>query len=155
MRLGRRIADLAAECTVDDTTISLGEGIEERAHVVRLGAGSLVVLSTGSADSSVTRVIVANGAFRTGAGVGIGSTVEGLRAAHGPVCSAMGEGRVVVFAEEMPGVSFEIDWRPATRARASDDPLITDSTPRAADAARITRIWVHGEAMPCRRSLNG
>jgi hypothetical protein len=148
---GSRVGALAERCTVTDTAVTL-EGTPERAHVVSVGGRSVVVLSTGTPDTSIIRVITADPAFRTAGGVGVGSSVESLRLAHGTLCAAQGEGIFVVIAAELPGVSFAIDWSPPP----SRDPSVVE-TPfpggdpgTALDAARITKIWVHGVAGGCR-----
>ena len=53
---GTRIGELASRCPIADTAIAL-EGTPERAHVVTLRGHSLVVLSTGTPDTSIIRVV--------------------------------------------------------------------------------------------------
>ena len=149
---GRRVATLSNRCTVTDTALTLGEGVPERAHVVSVGGRSLVLLSTGTPDTSIIRVITTDPGFKTAGGVGVGSSVQALRLAHGAICAAQGEGNFVVMAADLPGVTFAIDWSPPP----SRDPSVS-STPfpggdpgTALDAARITRVWVHGVVGACR-----
>jgi hypothetical protein len=149
---GERIAALATRCPVTDTALTLSEGAAERAHVVSVGDRSLVVLTTGTPDTSIIRVITLDPAFKTSGGVGVGSSVQSLRLAHGTLCAAQGEGTFIVMAAGLPGVSFAIDWTPP----ASRDPAVAETpfpggSPGAAlDAARITRAWVHGVSGACR-----
>lgn len=146
-----RISALATRCAVRDTQVVL-EGTSERAHAVQVGAHSLVVLTTGTADTSIIRVIATDPAFKTPGGVGVGSSVEALRLAHGRICAARGEGDFVVMAAELPGVSFAIDWSPPP----SRDPAVAE-TPfpggdpgTALDGSRLTKVWVHGVSGGCR-----
>jgi hypothetical protein len=149
---GARIGALVSRCSVADTALALSEGTPERAHVVTIGGRQLVVLSTGTPDTSIIRVITVDQGFRTSGGVGVGSSVQSLRLAHGRICAARGEGDFVVMASELPGVSFAIDWNPPpTRDPSSSDTPFPGGDPGTAlDAARITKLWVHGVSGACR-----
>ena len=151
---GSRLSDVAARCPVRDTAI-VSEGTAERAHVVMLRGHALVVLSTGTPDTSIIRVVTVDPTFKTPGGVGVGSSVQSLRLAHGRICAARGEANFVVMASDLPGVSFAIDWNPPP----SRDPSVA-ATPfpggdpgTALDAARITQLWVHGVLGGCRMSV--
>lgn len=149
---GMRINEVARRCTVVDTAITLGEGVPERAHAISVGGKRLVALTTGTSDTSIIRLITVDRGFRTGDGVGVGSSVQALRLAYGTICAARGEGLFVVMASNLSGVSFAIDWNPPP----SRDPSVAD-TPfpggdpgTVLDDARITRAWVHGVSGACR-----
>jgi hypothetical protein len=143
---------------VTDTTITSNEGTPERAHSVTLRGRTIVVLTTGTPDTSIIRVQTSEPTFKTSGGVGVGSSVEALRTAHGRICGARGEGDYVLTAADLPGVSFAIDWKPPiTRDRESaglDNPFPGGDPGNALDPARITRLWVHGDAGGCRTSLS-
>jgi hypothetical protein len=145
--LGSPVAALASRCTVTDTTLAM-EGTQERANIVRVRNGSLVLLSSGTADASIRRVITMDPAFRTAGGVGVGSSVESLRLAHGSLCTARGEGGFVVMASNLPGVSFAIDWNPP--AKHDTSPFTGGDPGNALEAQRLTRVWVHGVIGGCR-----
>ena len=148
---GLRMADLATRCTVVDTAIAL-EGTPERAYAMSVHGKRLAVLTTGTPDTSIIRVMTTDRGFRTTDGVGVGSSVQALRLAYGTICAARGEGQLVVMASNLPGVSFAIDWNPPP----SRDPSVAD-TPfpggdpgTALDETRITKAWVHGISGACR-----
>lgn len=145
--IGARISAVAIACETRDSAITLGEGTTERSHFVAVGGGHVIVVSTGSADTSVTRVIVRDSVFRTAKGIHIGSTVGALRAAHGHVCAAVGEGNVVAFAADIPGVSFETNVAP-NELHGGAVAVEKDATVLP-DAATIDAIWVTGVAAPC------
>jgi len=153
---GARVAELTSRCPVTDTTIVLGEGSPERAHAVVFRNHTLVVLTTGTPDTSIIRVITSDPAFKTSGGVGVGSSVQALRLAHGRICAARGENDFVVMASDLPGVSFAIDWSPppSRDPSATDTPFPGGDPGTALDAARITRLWVHGVAGGCRVSVS-
>jgi len=147
VRIGARISAVSTACETRDSAITLGEGETERAHSIDVGGGHVIALSTGSADTSVTRIIVRDSVFATAKGIHIGSTVGALRAAHGRVCAAVGEGNVVAFAPDVPGVSFEtsvspVELRGGAAAVERDANVIPD-------AATIAGIWITGRAAPC------
>ena len=149
---GMRIADLATRCTVVDTSITLGEGTQERAHAISVGAKRLAVLTTGTPDTSIIRVMTVDRGFRTSEGVGVGSSVQALRLAYGRICAARGEGLFVVMASNLPGVSFAIDWSPPPlrEPSAAETPFPGGDPGTALDEARITKAWVHGISGACR-----
>jgi len=149
--LHARVADLASRCTVRDSTFEL-EGMPERAHSIAIGEHAVLVLSTGTPDTSVIRVSTTDPAFRTPGGVGVGSSVESLRLAHGAICAARGEGNFVVTAARLPGVSFAIDWNPpaSREPAAAETPFPGGDPGTSLDATRITRAWVHGVTGGCR-----
>jgi hypothetical protein len=150
--VGSRVATVSARCQVRDTSLVLSEGMAERAHELTAGGHRITVLSTGTPDTSVIRAITTDPAFKTPGGVGVGSSVEALRLAHGPLCAARGEGNFVVTASRLPGVSFAIDWSPPATLEpsAAETPFPGGDPGTALDAARITRLWVHGVAGGCR-----
>lgn len=153
--LGGRVAALARRCTVADTTLSL-EGTQERAHTAAVRGHSVVVLSTGTPDTSIIRVMTSDPAFKTAGGVGVGSSVQALRLAHGRICAARGESAFVVMAADLPGVSFAIDWNPppSRDPAAADTPFPGGDPGTALDAARMTGLWVHGVSGGCRVSVS-
>ena len=149
--LGTRVSSLEARCTVTDTSVVLG-GVQERGHIVTVGNHRLLALSIDAADTSIVRVITSDAAFKTPGGVGAGSSVEALRLAHGPLCAARSEGTFVVTAGNLPGVTFAIDWNPppSRDPSPSETPFPGGDPGTSLDAARITRVWVHGVAGGCR-----
>ena len=131
LRVGGRLGDVPPACAVRDTSYTLGEGMTEHGWVVELpGGGSGVAETRGAVrDSAIARVYVHTDRARTEGGVGVGSTVGELRRAHGATCAAAGEGRMVVGARALGGLSFMTD---AAVGGGSEVP----------DGARITRIIV-------------
>lgn len=138
VRLGGRVSEIPAVCAVRDTNLTLGEGAAESARVVDLGGHRIVALTGAGPDPRITRIIVESEGVRTERGIGVGSSVGDLRAAHGRVCAELGEGIVVLNSAGLPGISFETetDARPLLRGAS----LNADAIP---DRDRITGLWVH------------
>lgn len=147
VRIGAKISAVSTACETRDSAITLSEGMTERAHSIDVGGGHVIALSTGSADTSITRIVVRDSVIATAKGIHIGSTVGALRAAHGKICAAVGEGDVVAFAPDIPGVSFETAVSPAElrggSAAVERDPSVIP------DAATISGIWITGQPAPC------
>jgi hypothetical protein len=144
-RIGASVSEVGKSCRTRDTTFTLGEGIQERGAVIEFGGHRALALI--AADRTVSRLIVADAAFRTERGLGIGSTVGQLREAYGRLCGAVGEGTVAVWLAGLPNVSFGLDTRlselPASGSRLSDDPSVIP------DSARVTSLWVISEGPAC------
>jgi hypothetical protein len=147
VRIGARVSAIANACETRDSAITLGEGLVERAHMVDVAGGVATAISTGSADTSVVRIIVRDSVFRTAKGIHVGSTVGALRAAHGTVCAAVGEGNVVAFAADVAGMSFETSVRPS-ELRGGAAAVERDASV-IPDAATIGAIWITGAPAPC------
>lgn len=127
VRVNRTIADAARTCTAHDTTFSLGEGLAETGTVIRYAGHELVAVTTGSRSGEISRIIVADPAFHTVAGVGVGSTVGELRQAYGTVCPLGREERVGVRVRGLAGVSFGV----------------RSSEPTPPDTAHVSDIWIY------------
>lgn len=144
-RMGAALGDVGRTCRTRDTTFTLGEGIEERGAVIEFAGHRVLALTT--EDRMISRLIVADSAFRTERGHGVGSTVAQLRDAYGRLCGAVGEGTVAVWLAGLPNVSFGLDTRlsdlPAAGSRLSDDTSVIP------DDARVTSLWVITEGVPC------
>ena len=146
VRLGMAAEELRVRCGGRDTALVLGEGLTERAVVVHVGRATAVALT--SDRDLVERVLVPVRGPTTGGGVGVGSRLASVRARHGRLCGFVGEGRIVVMAAGLPGVSFVTDADYATFAADS-------AALRAADfprATRVTDLLVHGGPSACATS---
>lgn len=143
-RIGASVREVGQTCTTRDTTFTLGEGLQETGAVVEFAGHRVLTIV---ANGSITRVIVADSAFRTERGLGVGSTVGQVREAYGRLCGAVGEGTVAVWLAGLPNVSFGLDTRlsslPGSGSRLSDDPSVIP------DTARVTSLWVIPEGVPC------
>jgi hypothetical protein len=144
-RIGAPLSEVGQSCRTRDTTFSLGEGIQENGAVIEFAGHRVLALTTGA--RIISRLIVADSAFRTERGLGVGSTVGQLREAYGRLCGAVGEGTVAVWLAGLPNVSFGLDTRlselPASGSRIGDDPSVIP------DSARVTSLWVISEGVAC------
>lgn len=145
--IGGRVSAVANACEVRDSAITLGEGLPERSHSIDVGGGTVIAISTGTADTSITRIIVRDPALLTAKGVHVGSSIGALRAAHGALCAGVGEGNVVAFAADIPGVSFETNV-PPTELHGGAAAVENDANV-IPDAATIGAIWITGVPAPC------
>jgi hypothetical protein len=137
-QLGVRISTLSELCRVTDTSYMASEGMRERAHVVYFGDHRVIAVSTGTADTSITRLIVDDRAFTTPQGIGVGSTIGEMRSLYPVLSYARGEGNLVVSIPTLPGISFAYDG-----TGLPDDPArAIVRQPAAMDAARLKRLWI-------------
>lgn len=143
-RLGAAVRDVGRSCTTRDTTFSLGEGIQEQGAVIEFAGHRVLALVE---NGAISRLIVADSAFRTERGLGVGSSVAQLRQAYGRLCGAVGEGTVAVWLAGLPNISFGLDTRlsdlGSASTRVSDDPSVIP------DTARVTSLWVITEGVAC------
>lgn len=146
VRVGSSVSDVAARCPTHDTTFTL-EGSTEHGKVIRFGPYAVTAITTGSSDSSISRLVVSDTAFHTDRGIGVGSRVQALRDAYGQVCATAGEGKVVVSAAALPGISFATSVSPASlpnhgRSLGRNPSVVPDS-------ARITSLWIFEGRSTC------
>jgi hypothetical protein len=144
-RIGAPLREVGQTCRTRDTTFTLSEGMQESGAIIEFAGHRVLALTAG--DGTISRLIVADSAFRTERGLGIGNRAGQLREAYGRLCGAVGEGTVVVWLAGLPNVSFGLDTRlsdlPASGSRISGDPSVIP------DTARVTSLWVIAEGVPC------
>jgi hypothetical protein len=138
LRLDMRAPDVRTLCPeARDTAWRGQEGTAERGLLVRL-AGNPVLLELNG--ETVRRIVVDTAGLKTGAGVGVGSTLAELRGRYGRMCAGQGEGRVAVWSPAAPGISFGLD----STAVAADVDVET-----LADTARVDEMWVRQGTDDC------
>lgn len=136
LRLEMKADDVRTLCPeARDTAWQSEEGTAERGLVVRLAGNPVVVeLERGQ---TVRRIIADTAGLRTGAGVGVGSTLADLRGRYGRMCAGEAEGRVAVWFPAAPGISFGLRAEDTTAwSAAGGDPAALP------DAALVERMWV-------------
>lgn len=135
LRLGMARAAVAQTVPGSRDTSWLQEGTQERGLVVPFaGGGTAIAVLSGD---TVTRIEVRNSSIRAHDRVGVGSTLQELRAAYGRPCAAVGEGEVVVWFSSAPGISFALD------APLPEQPgQIAANPERIPGSATVTRWWV-------------
>jgi hypothetical protein len=141
LRLGMAVGELRQTVPQARDTTWQQEGMTERGVLVPVGTGgALAVLS----DDTIARIEVRDPAVRTREQVGVGSTLEQLRAAYGSACADLGEGFVVVWFPAAPGISFALDAPlPANPGQLRANPDILPGS------ARVTRWWLRRGADHC------
>ena len=140
-RLGMTTTELRqAVSGARDTTWSQ-EGMTERGMVLPISDGgrALAVLS----GDSVLRIEVRDSVTRTREGLGVGSTLEELRAAYGRPCAGVGEGIIVVWFPAATGISFALDTPMSAATEVAREP------DRIPGTARVTRWWLRRSTEQC------
>lgn len=140
LRLDMQAGDVRSLCPeARDTTWKGPEGTTERGLAVRLAGNSVVVVLSGQ---TVNRIVVDTAGLRTGAGVGVGSTLADLRGRYGRMCAGRGEGRIAVWSPAAPGISFGLDSA-AVAAGPDVDPDALSET------AAVDEMWVRKGTDDC------
>ena len=121
-----------------DTTWSQGTA-RMRGLVVPVGDRNALVTLAGDV---VERIEVADPAVRTAEQLGVGSSVDQLRAAYGNPCAEVIGGRVALWFPAARGIAFALDM-PAPRAPAQLEPS------RIPGSAKVTRWWLSRDVEIC------
>lgn len=107
IRIGMRIRDVAQTCQLADTAARAAHADSGRPIAVHFGTHSVLLLA--GADSTVQRLVIADSAFRTDRGIGVGSRVRTLRFAYGRVCAVERNGEPVLAVSGLDGIVFTFD----------------------------------------------
>ena len=108
----------------------------------RTAAGYVPVLE--GLDLEVARIEVGDPAIRTAERLGVGSTMEQLKAAYGSPCADASAGRVVVWFARAPGITFVTNAPvPAIHTEVRDNPG------QIANTAQVTRWWLSRDVDSC------
>ena len=142
LRLDMQAADVRSLCPeARDTTWRGSEGTTARGLLVRLAGNRVVVELSGQ---TVHRIVTDTAGLRTGAGVGVGSTLADLRGRYGRMCADEAEGRVAVWSPAAPGISFGLRTEDtgAWAVESRDAGLLPDT-------ARVDEMWVRKGTDDC------
>jgi hypothetical protein len=139
LRIGTLADHVRERCQiVRDTTVLDNEGMVARELVISLGADTAVAEVQ---SDSVWRLRLTSRRFRTGEGLGIGSSVGEL-AANAGARALVGEGEIYVTVPATCGVSYRIGGADFGRvARAPSAERAIDVLP---DTARVDLLLVVG-----------
>jgi len=107
IRVGMRVRDVAQMCALADTTTRVAHADSGSPIAVHFGTHSVLLLA--GADSIIRTVVIADSAFRTDRGIGVGSRVRTLRFAYGRVCAVERNGNPVLAVAGLDGIVFTFD----------------------------------------------
>lgn len=139
LRIGTIADHVRERCEiVRDTTVLDNEGMAARELVISLGADTAVAEVQ---SDSVWRLRLTSRRFRTGAGLGIGSSVSDL-AANAGARALVGEGEIYVTVPATCGVSYRI--AEADFGRVASAPSAERAMDLLPDTARVDLLLVVG-----------
>ena len=134
VRLGMTAEEVSGLAGARDTAWTDDEGMEARGVVAPVNGAQVLALV---ARDRVERIHLREPGPRTPEALGVGSTLGELREAYGGPTAGEGHGRLVVWFDAFPGVSFQVEVPPGEEAyQLAGDP---DAIP---DGARVTELWV-------------
>lgn len=107
IRIGMRVRDVKQSCEVADTAARAAHADSGSPIAVHFGKHSVLLLA--GADSTIQTVVIADSAFRTDRGIGVGSRVRTLRFAYGRVCAVERNGEPVLAVAGLDGIVFTFD----------------------------------------------
>ena len=112
--------------------------------------GRSIVFVNIDPDSAIQSITLADSAFRTDRGIGVGSRIRTLRFAYGRVCAVDRNGEAVLAVAGLDGLTFSFDPSslPTTvyRTRILGSELQTD----AADDLQVREVSIGHFKSPCR-----
>jgi hypothetical protein len=121
-----------------DTTWAQG-GARARGLVVPIADRNALAILAGDV---VARIEVSDPAIQTAERLGVGASVDQLRAAYGNPCAEVIGGRAVLWFAAVPGIAFAIDMQ-APRDPAQLEPA------RIPGSAKVTRWWMSRDVELC------
>ena len=107
IRVGMRVSEVAQICALADTTRRAAYADSGTPIAVHFGRHSVLLLA--GADSIISRVVIADSAFRTDRGIGVGSRVRTLRFAYGRICAVERNREPVLAVAGLDGIVFTFD----------------------------------------------
>lgn len=142
VRLGMTNAELRQAVPAARDTVWEQEGMREQGVLAPLGGGERVLAVLD--NDTIARIVVSNAATHTRERLGVGSRLSELRAAYGRPCADVGEGIVLVWFPDAPGMSFALDAPvPQNVADLRRNP---DSLP---GTAQVTHWWLRRGVDTC------
>lgn len=127
-------------------TAWLQDGARQRGLLVPVGSGNALAVID---QDAVARVDVTHASVLTAERLGVGSTLDQLRAAFGLPCADVVGGRAIVWFARAPGLLFALNAPAGNAAQLRDDP------DAIAGSARVTRWSLTRDVKACTRATGG
>lgn len=146
--LGMRLEDLRKLCPVRDSALRAGEGQPANGYAISVGADAApLLLLIDEANQRVRQIGTADRHFRSGNGVGVGSTVAELRGSGGRLCGGLGPTGIEIWTSSLPGAVFGTTAYPPAMPRSGTG--LTKDASAVPDSAHITTVSISKRAPRC------